>query len=341
MDYSNPYEDKGYTEEQSGGSQDPTRVPAYPNLMSGQPGWPNMNQQQQQPQTQQPTYGSDQNSGYKQPGMTREQYRDQWMSSGTRDMAGLQNFVNQYGGQIVSGNGTVLTPSGEYIDMLIGARTNGSGMPGWTGINGGAGDPRNAGGAGSSGSGTFGAGGSGGGAFGGFGGGSFSSSSSGAFGNAKSSGLWDMLMGRATQSLNINPKDPIIAAQTNSFRAEQERAARNSLAQQAEEQGPQANLNSERRLLNERASQATGNLRSSLMQSELTARRNEIMQSLAQMGNLLTEEQRLALSRELGLLNASLDQQRITNQNNQFLDDFAFRNTQAANQWDMMRRYGS
>ena len=64
-------------------------------------------------------------------GMNREQYRDAWMGSGIKDIAGLKNWIGQYGGTLKSDNGTVTTPYGEDIDMLIGARTNGAGSPGW------------------------------------------------------------------------------------------------------------------------------------------------------------------------------------------------------------------
>lgn len=68
-------------------------------------------------------------------GMNRQQYRDAWMGSGINDMAGMQNWLGQHGGQLMSGNGTVMTPFGETLDMMIGART-GNGRPGWTTVNG-------------------------------------------------------------------------------------------------------------------------------------------------------------------------------------------------------------
>ncbi|HXG71332.1 MAG TPA: hypothetical protein VNJ04_12070 [Gemmatimonadaceae bacterium] len=77
-------------------------------------------------------------------GMTREQYRDAWQGSGARSMADLEQFVKQNGGSVVSGNGTVRTPYGEDIDMLIGARTNGNGRAGWGGVGGGGSAPTNA-----------------------------------------------------------------------------------------------------------------------------------------------------------------------------------------------------
>lgn len=92
-----------------------------PNKYSG--GWGPMQDQPQQPQQQQ------------QPQLSREDYRDKWMSSGVKDNAGLDSFLQQYGGTRLSGNGTVKTPYGDdVIDMLIGARSGGNGSPGWTGL---------------------------------------------------------------------------------------------------------------------------------------------------------------------------------------------------------------
>lgn len=77
------------------------------------------------------------------PGVSREQYRDAWMSSGAASMADLQRFVAQYGGQILGDNGTVRTPYGEVLDMLIGAKGAAAGgapaRPGWTATGGGGG----------------------------------------------------------------------------------------------------------------------------------------------------------------------------------------------------------
>lgn len=185
----------------------------------------------------------------------------------------------------------------------------------------------------------------GGGNFGGFGGnsasGGFSSSYGGAFSNPRASSLYDILAGRAGQGLAVNARDPIIANQVDSFRAEQERGARNYIDAQAESQGPSANLGSERRLASERAAQTTGGLQAQLMGSELNARRQEIQNALSQMGGMLTSEQSLALQRELGLIDAALRQQGITNQNNQFLDDWSLRNTEQANYWDRDRSRGT
>jgi len=68
-------------------------------------------------------------------GLSREQYRDLWMSSGIRDIAGLQAFLAKYGGTLQSANGTAMTPYGDSLDMLQNART-GNGNPAWTNTGG-------------------------------------------------------------------------------------------------------------------------------------------------------------------------------------------------------------
>jgi hypothetical protein len=118
--------------------------------------------------------------------------------------------------------------------------------------------------------------------------------------------LYNTLMGRAQQGLNVNPNDPVIAAQTNAFRAEQDRNARHMIDDAAARGGPNANLNLERRMASEGASRATGGLQAQLMGNELTNRRNEIQNALSQMGGMLTQDQQLALQGELGMIDANL-----------------------------------
>lgn len=157
-------------------------------------------------------------------------------------------------------------------------------------------------------------------------------------GNGAANGLWDILMKRAMQGTNVDPNDPNISPAVNAYRAEQERGARNYISDQAEAAGPLANLSGERRIANEHAAQATGNMRSQLILNELTSRRAEIQQALSQLGSLLSDQQRFELSAELGRLNASIQQQQVTNQNNQFLDQFGLNATDRANYWDALRR---
>jgi hypothetical protein len=111
-----------------------------------------------------------------------------------------------------------------------------------------------------------------------------------------------MLMGRAQQSLNIDPNDPIIKGQTAAYNANEERARRDYISDAAESGGPLVNLQGEKRIAAERLGQKTGAFQAELIGRELTARRAEIQAALQQMGDMLTEEQRLSLQRELGLL---------------------------------------
>lgn len=73
-------------------------------------------------------------------GLSREQYRDAWMSSGVNTIQGQQDWMAKNGGQVLSGNGMSMTPYGDMLDMQIGART-GNGQPGWTNTGAGGGNP--------------------------------------------------------------------------------------------------------------------------------------------------------------------------------------------------------
>lgn len=67
-------------------------------------------------------------------GLSREQYRDNWMSSGISNMNDLKGWLSQNGGQALADNGTVMTPYGDTLDMGTAFRT-GQGTPGWTPVN--------------------------------------------------------------------------------------------------------------------------------------------------------------------------------------------------------------
>lgn len=77
----------------------------------------------------------------------RSQYRDMWMGGGATNLQMLKDFLAKYGGQLISDNGTVMTPYGETLDMLIGSRGQmagqGNARPGWTGVNTGYAAPNN------------------------------------------------------------------------------------------------------------------------------------------------------------------------------------------------------
>lgn len=302
-----------------------------------------------------PPAGPTTNYGAAPPGFDQAKWADPTLGDSKKYQVGriltaggsIQDAANAVGAKVISAD-KIQYPDGFIADVF--KDVEGAHQIQYTDVTGDSGGGSSGGGGSMAGlnipnfGGNTGFSGFGGGNFGGFGSGGgnaaggFSTSYSGAFSNPRASSLYDILAGRAGQGLAVNARDPIIANQVDSFRAEQERGARNYLAAQAEAQGPQTNLGSERRLASEHAAQATGGLQSQLMGNELSARRQEIQNALSQMGNMLTSEQQLALQHELGLIDASLRQQGITNQNNQFLDDFALRNTHEANYWDQQRR---
>lgn len=111
--------------------------------------------------------------------------------------------------------------------------------------------------------------------------------------------LFDLLMKRAGQSLELNPNDPIIKGQVDAYNASQQRASRDFMAQQAEKYGANANLTAEARAQAEGVGQKTGAYQATLLGSELAARRAEIENALSGAVGLLTAEQQMALTEEL------------------------------------------
>lgn len=164
--------------------------------------------------------------------------------------------------------------------------------------------------------------------------------------------LVDQLMKRAQQSLAVDSNDPTIQAQVTPFSAQQDRSARNHMADLAESAGPYANLQGEARLASERAGQATGAFSSGLVGQEIQARRTEIQQALTSMQGLLTSDQAMALQKELAYLDdatrrygidnqqqqatASLsnDWQKALLQNSQFNSDLGLKAENQYNYWD-------
>lgn len=138
------------------------------------------------------------------------------------------------------------------------------------------------------------------------GGGSGGGSGSGAWSpDPRTDELYNMLMGRATQSLNVNPGDPLIRQQVDSYSAADTRQQNNYLSNLAE-RGGNANLGVEQRMSSEKIGQDTAGFQGQLMQNELSARRAEIAQALSSMGSLLTEQERLSLQHELALMDNAL-----------------------------------
>lgn len=71
--------------------------------------------------------------GSTQGGMNRDAYRDAWMSSGVSNNQGMDQWLQQHGGQRLNDAGVVRTPFGEILDMGMAFKT-GSGKPAWTDI---------------------------------------------------------------------------------------------------------------------------------------------------------------------------------------------------------------
>lgn len=149
--------------------------------------------------------------------------------------------------------------------------------------------------------------------------------------------LYSTLLARSGQGLNVSVKDPAIAAQTDAYRAEQTRGVRDYLAQQAESQGPNANLGAESRLANEHAAQATGGLQATLMGNELQAKRQEIQSALQMEAGILSDQQKLQLSQQLGQIDAALRLQGLNSSNDQFVAQLGFNQADRSSYWDAIR----
>ena len=146
--------------------------------------------------------------------------------------------------------------------------------------------------------------------------------------------LFSIMMAKAGQNEIPSASDPIIKAQADAYDASQQRARRNYLADLAERSGPNANMGAEARMTAEQLGQNDAQFQATLMGNELQQRRQQIMQALQMGAGFLTDEQRLALQQQLGLLSAYMQQQQITNQNNQFLDNLGMNYWDRSNYWD-------
>lgn len=149
----------------------------------------------------------------------------------------------------------------------------------------------------------------------------------------RSDDLFNLLMGRAHQGLNVSPDDPIIKAQTDAYSANNQRAQKSYLSQAAEAGGPNSNTEAIGRSMAEKGAQATGGLQAQLMGNELSSRREEIQQALTGMGSMLTSQQQLSLQRELGLIDAQLRQQGLNSNNDQFLANLGLQTQNQNNYW--------
>lgn len=214
-------------------------------------------------------------------GMNREQWRDAWMSSGKMSQDEMTNKLLSMGATNAGRGDYWTTPFGETYDLGMGYKT-GNPTAAWTPVSGPSGS-------GSVGSGAGGGGGTGGGGMG----------SDGWSSDPGTNDFMGMLWSRAKQGLAVDRNDPIIANARDAYSASQERSMRNHLADLAERGGGTANLDLERRMGAENVGQNTAQYESQLMLGEVAARRQEIQNALSQMGQYMTEQQRMALQQRL------------------------------------------
>lgn len=277
----------------------------------------------------------------------RETYRTGW-GGGTPEQ--LKAYNDQFEG-VQTKNDVSYLPTGEAMDMIIDSGSGGKNAAAWTGLGAWTGTPGAGAGAtitpyADPGGGSSGA-----------------SSSAGPFtppsslgisapGSLAGTSLFNSLVGRANQSLSVDGNDPIIKAQSDAFNAQTERANRQYLHGLAEKSGPNANLSAETRLASERAGQAGGNMKATLMANEVSARRQEIQAALSQQQGLLSQDQQAALQKELALLDDATRRLGINtqnsqfysglaNNNDQFLANFGLNTTNQANYWDAARNPSS
>lgn len=159
--------------------------------------------------------------------------------------------------------------------------------------------------------------------------------------SGQTSELIDLLMKRAKGSLNIDPNtDPIIRPQVDNYAATQERSRRNYLNTLAESSSPYATgaQATAKTQTSEAAGQNNANFQASLVANELTSRRNEIQAALSEAGSMLTSQQQMALQHELGTINAALQQQQLTSNNDQFTAQLGLNAENQSNYWDAIRK---
>lgn len=214
-------------------------------------------------------------------------FRNAWM--GTGNNVDAQNAILKQYGLTASPNGTVTLPDGAIMDLRRGAKV-GDNTAQWMGV----GEVHNGvtnyyNGNGQSQPGSF----------------MMSSASSTPVHDPKWDALYNQLTQRAQQGLNVSPDDPIIKGQTDAYSAQQERARRNFLGDLAESNSPYASgaQLGQSRMTAEQMGANVGGFQAQLMGRELQSRRDEIQQALASQQGMLTEEQRLALQKELSYLN--------------------------------------
>jgi hypothetical protein len=161
----------------------------------------------------------------------------------------------------------------------------------------------------------------------GAGSGSANGMGSGAFG--------DSIRAKIQQLMNPgDPMDsPVYQGAMRAYDAQQQRGTdrtRNAIAERMAASG-QANsgaMDAQIGAAEQAAGEASASFSGELGVRALEQQRQEIMQALQLGAGLMTDEQRLALTEKLGLINANLQQQGITNQANQYNSNMGWEQAQ-------------
>lgn len=115
-------------------------------------------------------------------------------------------------------------------------------------------------------------------------------------------------LAQATQGTQVDTTDPNFRQQVAPFAAAVERQKRDFISDQAEALGPTATgaLRGQERMAAERAGQAIGGFEAELVGRELQQRRAEIQNALANLGNMVSDDQRRALELQLAEMNDAI-----------------------------------
>lgn len=135
--------------------------------------------------------------------------------------------------------------------------------------------------------------------------------------------LVNQLLQRMQQSITPDANNPVMKQQMDAYNAQQDRATRQMMDTNAEQAaarglGNSGALNVENRMANEQAGLNSANFQGQLMQNELNARREEVQNALEQMGNILSEDQKNALTKEMHDIDAAIERTKVENQNSQY-----------------------
>lgn len=137
-------------------------------------------------------------------------------------------------------------------------------------------------------------------------------------GQQKSDELYSFLMDRAKQSQVVDPNDPRIRAQADTFSANQTREGRRYLSELAERKGAGGNIGAESRMVAEKNAQSSASHEGELLQHESDQRRQEIEHALTTGAQFLTGQQQMALQKELAIIDDNMKRYQAQMQESQF-----------------------